>query len=139
MTDTLTLFDAAPAYSSAAVVELFDPPMCCPTGLCGPTLDQTLLDVNEMILALQADGVTVARYQMTGQPQAFLSSPEVMRLVREKLMEALPITAVRGQVVKVGAYPTLSEVKTYLMEQHRTANAQRVQVSPSFGGNGAGA
>src|SRR5512136_167067 len=114
MTDTLTLFDAAPAYSPAAVVELFDPPMCCPTGLCGPTLDQTLLDVNEMILALQAVGVTVKRYQMTGQPQAFLSNPEVMRLVREQQMAALPITVVHGQVVKVGAYPTLTEMKSFL-------------------------
>lgn len=137
MTDTLTLFDAPPTHISTAAVEFFDPPMCCPTGLCGPTLDQTLLDVNEMILALQAEGLAVARYQMTGQPQAFLSNPDVMRLVREQQMAALPITTVRGQVVKVGAYPTLDEVKTYLMEQHRTENAQRVQVSPSFGGNGA--
>ena len=114
MTDTLNLFDAPPTHISTAVVELFDPPMCCPTGLCGPTLDQTLLDVNEMILALQADSVTVARYQMTGQPQAFLSNPDVMRLVREQQMAALPITLVRGQVIKVGAYPTLSEVKTSL-------------------------
>src|SRR5512135_2787607 len=114
MPDTLTLFDAAPAYASAAVVELFDPPMCCPTGLCGPTLDQTLLDVNEMILALQVEGLAVARYQMTSQPQAFTSNADVMRLVREQQMAALPITVVRGQVVKVGAYPTLNEVKTYL-------------------------
>ena len=114
MTDPLNLFDAAPTHTSTAAVELFDPPMCCPTGLCGPTLDQTLLDVNEMILALQADDVTVARYQMTGQPQAFLSNPAVMRLVREQQMAALPITAVRGQVVKVGAYPALAEVKSFL-------------------------
>ncbi len=114
MADFVNLFDAVPAHTSTAVVELFDPPMCCPTGLCGPTLDQTLLDVNEMILALQADGVTVARYQMTGQPQAFLSNPDVMRLVREQQMAALPITVVRGQVVKVGTYPTLAELKTYL-------------------------
>lgn len=126
MTDTLTLFDAPPLHTSTAVVELFDPPLCCPTGLCGPTLDQTLLDVNEMILALQAEGSTVARYQMTSHPQAFLSNPDVMRLVREKQMAALPITAVRGQVVKVGSYPTLTEIKIYLMKQ-----------SPSFGGNGA--
>ena len=33
-------------------VEFFDPPMCCSTGLCGPTLDQTLLDVSEMIVEL---------------------------------------------------------------------------------------
>lgn len=114
MTDTLNLFDTAPAHTSTAVVEFFDPPMCCPTGLCGPTLDQTLLDVNEMVLTLQAEGFQVGRYQMTGQPQAFLSNPDVMRLVREQQMAALPITVVRGQVVKVGAYPTLNEVKTYL-------------------------
>ena len=114
MTDTLTLFDTPPTHTSTAVVELFDPPMCCPTGLCGPTLDQTLLDVNEMILTLQAEGHTVERYQMTGQPQAFLSNPDVMRLVREQQMAALPITVVRGQVVKVGAYPTLAEIKTHL-------------------------
>ena len=137
MTDTLTLFDAAPTHTSSAVIEFYDPPMCCPTGLCGPTLDQTLLDVNEMVLTLQVEGLQVERYQMIGQPQAFLSNPDVMRLVREQQMAALPITVVRGKVVKVGAYPTLNEVKTYLMEQHRTANAQRVQVSPSFGGNGA--
>ncbi len=126
MTDPLTLFDTAPTHTSVAVVEFFDPPMCCPTGLCGPTLDQTLLDVNEMVLTLQAEGFQVERYQMTGQPQAFLSNPDVMRLVREQQMAALPITMVRGRVVKVGAYPTLLEVRTHLMEQ-----------SPSFGGNGA--
>ncbi len=135
MTDTLTLFDATPTHTSTAVVEFFDPPMCCPTGLCGPTLDQTLLDVNEMILALQAEGLAVARYQMTSQPQAFTSNADVMRLVREQQMAALPITVVRGKVVKIGAYPTLAEVRAYLVEQPRTANAQRVQVSPASGGN----
>ncbi len=114
MTDTMTLFDAPPTHASTAVVEFFDPPMCCPTGLCGPTLDQTLLDVNEMILALQAEGLTVARYQMTGQPQAFLSNPDVMRLVREQQMAVLPITVVHGQVVKVSAYPSLAEIKSIL-------------------------
>jgi hypothetical protein len=114
MTDAVTLFDAAQAHTGTASVELFDPPMCCPTGLCGPTLDQTLLDVNEMILTLQAEGVAVERYQMTSHPQAFLNNAEVMRLVREKQMAALPITVVRGRVIKVGEYPALSEVRTYL-------------------------
>ncbi len=50
------------------LVELFDPPMCCPTGLCGPALDQTLLSVNEMVISLAAEGVLVARYQMTSHP-----------------------------------------------------------------------
>lgn len=114
MADHVTFFDAIPAHSSAADVELFDPPMCCPTGLCGPTLDQTLLDTNEMILALQAAGVRVERYQMTSHPQAFLNNAAVMHLIRERQMKALPITVVRGRVVKAGAYPTLPEVQTAL-------------------------
>jgi hypothetical protein len=88
--------------------------MCCPTGLCGPALDQTLLDVSEMIMALQRENLRVARYQMTSHPNAFLSNVDVMKLVREKQMEALPITVVRGTVVKVGAYPSVAEIHTAL-------------------------
>ena len=104
---------AAPTAGTAAV-EFFDPPMCCPTGLCGPTLDQTLLDVSEMILALQAEGLGVERYQMASAPHAFLNNAEVMQLVRERQMAALPIIVVRGQIVKTGAYPTLSELRPHL-------------------------
>lgn len=97
-----------------AVIEFFDPPMCCPSGLCGPVLDQLLLDINEMILTLEAEGFPVTRYQMTSSPQAFLSNPEVMRLVREQQMAALPITVVHGKVIKVGDYPTLTDIKENL-------------------------
>lgn len=95
-------------------VEFFDPPMCCPTGLCGPTLDQTLLDLSEMIVELQKEGFRVERYQMTSHPQAFLSQPEVMRLVREKQMAALPIIVVRGQIMAEGRYPKLIEIQNNL-------------------------
>ena len=97
-----------------ADVEIFDPPMCCPTGLCGPTLDQTLLDLNEMIMAVQNEGYGVARYQMTSHPNAFLNNAEVMKLVREQQMTALPITTVHGKVIKSGAYPTLAEIQSNL-------------------------
>ncbi len=56
----------------------------------------------------------MARYQMTSHPNAFLSNAEVMKLVREKQMAALPITIVRGKVIKTNAYPSLAEVKTHL-------------------------
>ena len=103
-------FPVSGAAAVTAVVELFDPPLCCPTGLCGPTLDQTLLDVNELVQTLQAASVGVARYQMTAHPHIFLQRPAVMRLVRERGMDAFPITVVAGQIVKVGAYPTRAEI-----------------------------
>ncbi len=115
MSEPIAWIDTTAAQSSqGARVEIFDPPMCCPTGMCGPTVDQTLLDVNEMILTLKAEGVSVERYQMTSHPTAFLNNADVMRLVREQQMAALPITAVGGKVIKIGAYPTLDEVKSHL-------------------------
>ncbi len=114
MSEMKTFFDPRPAQPAAATVELFDPPMCCSTGICGPTVDQSLLDVSEMILELQAAGVRVERYQMTSNPQAFLNSPEVMRLVREQEMAALPITVVLGRVIKTRTYPSLAEVRSAL-------------------------
>ena len=110
MNNVIPLLNTLPVSIAPADVEMFDPPMCCPTGLCGPTLDQTLLDVNDMIMSLQRDNLRVERYQMTSNPSAFLGNAEVMKLVREKQMEALPIIVVRGKVIKVGAYPSADEV-----------------------------
>ncbi len=116
MREPLNLMDmtAPKAGHEPVAVEIFDPPMCCPTGLCGPTLDQTLLNVNEMVMALQTEGVSVQRYQMTSHPHMFLDSADVMRLVRERQMSALPITLVHKRVLKVGEYPTIAEVRAAL-------------------------
>ena len=114
MSNIIPLLNTLPTSIVPADVEFFDPPMCCPTGLCGPTPDQTLLDVSEMILTIQRDNLRVERYQMTSHPSAFLGNTDVMKLVREKEMAALPITVVRGKVIKVGAYPTIDEIRTAL-------------------------
>ncbi|MCL4559808.1 MAG: arsenite efflux transporter metallochaperone ArsD [Chloroflexi bacterium] len=95
-------------------VEIFDPPMCCPTGMCGPTIDQTLLDVSEMIAKLQSYGYQVERYQMSTHPGAFISNVEIMKLIREKQMAALPIVVVRGKVIAEGNYPKLTEIQENL-------------------------
>jgi len=114
MTQIIPISDLLQTQTTTPEVEIFDPPMCCPTGMCGPTIDQTLLDLNEMIQALQAQGVNVTRYQMTSHPNAFLNNAEVMKLVLEKQMEALPITVVHGKVIKTQSYPSLEEIKTHL-------------------------
>ena len=101
--------------SETAAVQIFDPPMCCSSGLCGPTQDQALVDANEMLLSLAARGVQVERYQMTTNPGAFLGNGEVMRLIRlRQNMSALPITVVNGHVIKTDAYPNLREIESAL-------------------------
>jgi len=95
-------------------VEIFEPPMCCPTGMCGPVQDQTLLDLLETVRALETEGVKVARYQPGTHPAAFTGNSEVMQAVRARSTSALPITVVNGRVVKSGGYASLRELKDVL-------------------------
>jgi len=113
-----------PMVSPAALdVEIFDPPLCCPTGLCGPVLDTTLVDLGEAINALQADGRTVVRHMMTADPQAFMRNGEVYQLIRERQLAVLPITVVRGRIVKTDAYATLDEMRVALETQSAPVSA----------------
>ncbi len=102
--------DQVPALA-APDVEIFDPPLCCPTGLCGPVLDTTLVDLSEAIFTLEAEGRTVVRHMMTADPQAFMRNREVYELIRQRQLEVLPITVMGGRIVKTDAYPTLDELR----------------------------
>jgi predicted TPR repeat methyltransferase len=100
--------------TAAPDVEIFDPPLCCPTGLCGPVLDTTLVDLSEAIFTLEAEGRTVVRHMMTADPQAFMRNRDVYDLIRARQLEVLPITVIGGRIVKTDAYPTLAELKAEL-------------------------
>ncbi len=104
---------------AAPDVELFDPPLCCPTGLCGPVLDTTLVDLGEACITLQAEGHTVVRHMMTAEPQAFMRNRDVFELIRARQLDVLPITVVRGVVVKTDAYPSLDELRDALEPPRR--------------------
>jgi hypothetical protein len=99
---------------TVATVEIFEPPMCCPTGLCGPVQDQTLLDLLETVRSLESNGVKVARYQPGSNPSAFTGNGDVMAAVRARNTAALPITLVNGSVVKSGTYASLDEIQEAL-------------------------
>ena len=95
-------------------MEIFEPAMCCSTGLCGPSIDPELLRVSTVISNLKKKGVEVARYNLSSEPQAFMDSQTISRLISEKGPESLPATVVDGKVVKTQAYPTNEEFAKWL-------------------------
>ncbi len=102
------------------LVEIFEPPMCCPGGMCGPAIDPALLDVNEAILRVKkaSDGqVKIERYLLSQQATKFLENPEVLELLQTQGTAALPVTAVNGKVVKRNVYPTYDELQGYIDQQ----------------------
>ncbi len=101
------------------IVEIFDPPLCCPTGICGPTIDPALLDAQEAILRVQSefDGrVRVERYALGQQPGKFMQQPEVLARLRAQGVAALPITVVGGRALKEKAYPVYAELRAWIEE-----------------------
>jgi hypothetical protein len=98
-------------------IEIFDPPMCCPTGLCGPSVDPALLDIYEAILKIKAeyDGrATVERYVLGQQPAKFMQQPEIVQRLKAHGVAVLPITLVNGQVQKEHVYPSYADLRRWI-------------------------
>ncbi len=91
-------------------VLIYDPALCCSTGLCGPEPDPVQIAVNETIMKLGKQGVAVERFNLSKQLQDFAANKEVAALLHESGKKILPITIVEGKVLKTGAYASYEEL-----------------------------
>jgi hypothetical protein len=113
-------------------IEIFDPPLCCPTGVCGPTIDPALLDAQEAILRVQSefDGrVRVERYALSQQPGKFMQQPEVVARLKAQGVTVLPITLVDGRAVKEKAYPAYTELLSWIEDAIAPATQEMQEAS----------
>jgi hypothetical protein len=94
-------------------IEIFDPAMCCPTGVCGPSIDPELARIANALFLLEKKGVEVRRYNLGNEPDAFIANEWIKKLLDEKGMNALPATVVDGKVMKDGIYPTTTELSSW--------------------------
>lgn len=90
-------------------LEIFEPAMCCPTGVCGVDVDQALVQFNADLQWLAEQGVAVERYNLSQAPQAFAANPAVIKEM-EAGMERLPILVIDGQIAVTGMYPSRSQL-----------------------------
>ena len=91
-------------------VEVFDPPMCCSTGVCGPKVDPALVRFAADLHWLANQRVAVERYNLAQQPQAFAASPVVKSALKEHGNECLPLILLDGAIISEGSYPTREEL-----------------------------
>ena len=94
-------------------IEIYEPTMCCSSGICGPSVDVNLVKISEdiEIIKKEIEGVVVQRYQPQTNSIKFMQNREVGKLVKENGQKILPITVVNGEVIKTNQYPTLEELK----------------------------
>lgn len=90
-------------------IQVYDPPMCCSTGICGPEIDPALVKFAALLSHLGESGIQVERYNLGQQPMAFVENPKVKTLLDEDGMEALPLIFWDGDVKCIGRYPDEDE------------------------------
>lgn len=92
----------------------YEPAMCCPTGLCGVNVNPELLRISTITNHLIKNGIEVTRFNLSSNPNAFVSNREIQQFVRRFGVKVLPITVVNGKVVKTNVYPSNQEIVTFL-------------------------
>lgn len=93
---------------------IFDPAMCCSTGVCGPSVNPELLRISTVINNLNSKGILVERYNLTSNPQIFVDNKSINEILMTKGIDVLPVTMVDGEIVKIGSYPTNNEICSML-------------------------
>ena len=88
---------------------IFDPAMCCSTGVCGPSVDKELLRVSTVINKLKSKDILVERHNLTNNPQIFVDNKKINMMLNDDGIDVLPITMVDDIVVKTKEYPTNEE------------------------------
>ena len=94
-------------------IEIFDPAMCCSTGVCGPSINIELLRVAAVINNMIKKGADVTRHNLSSEPQAFIDNKKINEYLNSKGAEVLPITLVDGEVKKLKEYPTNEEFASW--------------------------
>ncbi len=92
---------------------VYDPPMCCSTGVCGPAVDPALVRFAADLEWLAGKGVQVERFNLAQQPGAFAENPIIRQALAENGNDTLPIIMVDGAIVHRGGYPSRDQLAVW--------------------------
>ncbi|MDP4127808.1 MAG: arsenite efflux transporter metallochaperone ArsD [Bacillota bacterium] len=90
-------------------MQIFEPAMCCPTGLCGVGVDPELLRISTVLNALKKHGIEVDRFNLTSAPMEFVNNKAINDLLNTKGIDDLPAIVLDGEILLTGRYPTNEE------------------------------
>lgn len=99
-------------------IQIFDPAMCCSTGVCGPSVDPELVRIQEVLRQIQkqASTVEVHRYSLSNDPQAYIDNPIIAELLKNEGPQCLPVVLVDGQCLSKGCYPENDQLAELLKQ-----------------------
>lgn len=90
-------------------MSIYEPAMCCSTGLCGVGVDPELLRISTVLNSLKKNSVEVQRFNLSSAPQEFINDKAINNFINTKGVDGLPVTVLDGEIIITGRYPTNEE------------------------------
>lgn len=94
-------------------IEVFEPALCCATGVCGEDVDQALVTFSADMDYLRSNGADIARYNLASEPQAFAANEAAKAFLRVSGSAGLPLVLVDGVTAMTGRYPDRAQLASW--------------------------
>jgi Arsenical resistance operon protein ArsD len=91
-------------------IQIFDPALCCSTGVCGVDVEQQLVDFSADVDWAKQHGAQIERFNLAQQPMAFAENVTVKGFLERSGQDALPLILLDGDIALAGRYPTRAEL-----------------------------
>ncbi|MCH9815785.1 MAG: arsenite efflux transporter metallochaperone ArsD [Actinomycetia bacterium] len=105
--------EPAPQTPHQPTVRVFEPALCCNTGVCGEDVDQSLVDFTADLHHLVEQGADISRHNLANDPAAFAADETVRAFLQVAGSAGLPLTSVDGVTVATGRYPNRAELARF--------------------------
>ena len=105
-----TIRATKPGGQAAPAIRVFEPALCCNTGVCGPDVDEALVAFTADLAHLQGLGVDIARHNLANDPKAFADDAAAKAFLQVAGSAGLPLTTVDGVTVMTGVYPSREQL-----------------------------
>ena len=92
------------------IIKIYDPALCCSTGVCGTDVDQNLIDFAANAEWAKKQCANLERFNLAQQPLAFAENPVVKNFLQRSGQDSLPLILIDDEVVLAGRYPTRQEL-----------------------------
>lgn len=96
--------------TSPRTIQVFDPALCCASGVCGTDVDQALVSFAADAAWAAGQGAQITRFNLSQQPLEFANNATVKGFLERSGAEALPLVLVDGEVALAGRYPQRAEL-----------------------------
>jgi hypothetical protein len=94
-------------------IEVFEPALCCATGVCGEDVDQQLVTFSADMDFIGSQGGDIARYNLASEPQAFADNDAAKAFLHLSGSAGLPLVLVDGVTAMTGRYPDRAQLATW--------------------------